>query len=80
VLDSDDARGVAVALIDRLRGRGITGWRSIGFVGRFGDEEFVLEVGLWPMDPDVMEEIVSVAAPVQITFKPCPGAPPRGRR
>ena len=80
MLEPGDARSLALALIGRLRRSGITELRTIGLIGRFGNEECVFEVGLWPMHPDVMEKIASLAAPAKVSFRPHPAPPLRGPR
>jgi hypothetical protein len=77
VRDSGDAGELAVALAGRLRRAGITGSRTIDFIRR--DEEWVAEMGPWPMDRGLMAEIASVAAPVEVVFKPHPAVPRRVR-
>jgi hypothetical protein len=64
-----DPGNMAAALCARLARRRITGWRQIGFSRRGGG--WVAEVGLWPMDPRLMEQIAAAAAPIPVAFEPC---------
>ena len=63
-----DAGDMAATFAARLGRRGITGWRELGFSSREG--RVGREVGLWPMDEDVMERISLAAAPIRAEFHP----------
>ena len=64
-----DSGYLAAALSARLRRRGVTGVRRIGGVER--DGRWVAQVGVWPMDPSIIDAVTRAAAPVPVVIEPC---------
>jgi hypothetical protein len=69
-----DAGNMAAVLSSRLARRGIAGVRRLGFSRRGGD--WVAELGIWPMDDNLIEAIRKAAAPVAVEVKPEDWGPP----
>lgn len=57
-----DAGYLAAALAARLDRRGVQGVRRIGCVER--DGRWMAQVGIWPMDPSIIDAVTRAAAPV----------------
>ncbi|MGB0095603.1 MAG: hypothetical protein WBP81_24075 [Solirubrobacteraceae bacterium] len=69
------AGDLAAALSARLTRRGVRGVRRIGCMQQ--DGEWVVQVGIWPMSPAIIDAVTEAAAPMAVKIEPRPGTLPR---